>query len=131
MLLAEASSGVLVRSFVIALVVVAPFAWWQWRRVRAARLARAARAAEVEPAPRSDALPTLESVIARIAEHARTLEPGRSWTLEVPRRMSLDGAEADPALADTLVRDALRRDGLQAVDELDAGDHRVLHCVKR
>jgi hypothetical protein len=45
--------------------------------------------------------------------------------------MSLDGAEADPALADTLVRDALRRDGLQAVDELDAGDHRVLHCVKR
>lgn len=131
MVLAEASSVVLLRSFVIALVVVAPFGWWQWRRVRAARLARVPLADDSEPTPSPGALPTLESLIARIAEHAQSLDPGQAWTLEVPRRMSLDGSEADPALADALVRDALRRDGFQAVDELDAGDHRVLHCVKR
>jgi hypothetical protein len=133
MVLAEAESGVLLRSFVIAVLAVAPFGWWQWRRVRANRRAVAAAAADVEaeqpPAPA--ALASLESVVAEIAGRARLLRSGEECTLEVPHRLSIDGTEAEPALLDALLRDALRRDGLQPTAEIDAEDHRVLHCVKR
>jgi hypothetical protein len=131
MVLAEAESGVLLRSFLIAAAVVAPFGWWQWRRVRASRRAAAAALAEPEPPPNSSTLPSLESVVAEIAERARQLRSGEECTLEVPHRLGIDGTEAEPALLDALVRDALRRDGLRLTAEVGAGDHRVLHCVKR
>jgi hypothetical protein len=133
MVLAEAESGVLLRSFLIAVVVVAPFGWWQWRRVRANRrtAAAAAAAVEAEQPPPPVGLASLESVVAEIAERARQMQRGEGCTLEVPHRLSIDGTEAEPALLDALLQDALRRDGLQLTAEIDAEDHRVLHCVKR
>lgn len=130
MVLAEVQSGVLVRSFVIALVVVAPFAWWQWRRLRSARDAAAARAAAEAPAPPPPELPALEELVGSIGALARGMEPGRTCTLEVPDRLTIGGHEADAALVDALVRDALRRDGLVVTHEVVHGTGRALHCTR-
>jgi hypothetical protein len=133
MLLADVSAEVLPRSFLIAVIVVAPFAWWQWRRVKAVRAARLASSPAPEEPQATDAVAAvapLEEVVALISEQARNLEPGEHWSLEIPRRVAIEGSEADPSLVDALVRDALRRERLLAVEELDAQDHRVLVCVK-
>lgn len=130
MILAEVESGVLLRSFVIALVVVAPSGWWQWRKVRASRRAAEAASAALAPEPVPPEHPPLEAMIAELGERARNMAAGESCALEVPATVTIDGAPADASLVDALVRDALRREGLRAVGEVDLDDRRVIHCEK-
>ena len=134
-MLADAESGVLVRSFLIALVVVAPFGWWQWRRVRAKRLERAAEAApadepDVAATPGSET-PSVEALVARISELGDETPSGEIDMIVVPSRMTMAGTPAEPAVADAIVRDALSRSGLDVVAEMDDGESRVLECRRR
>ncbi len=131
----ELQTDTLVRSALIALVLVAPYGIHKWRQVRAARQERLALEAalrsetETEPEPGS-ARPRLEDVIASIDELAERAAAG-PVTLLVPRELSVDGRDVDAATVDVLVRDALRRSGLLPVAEVDTADGRLLELVAR
>lgn len=130
--LADTNTGVLLRSFLIAVVLVTPYGIWQWIRVRRTRAARRAGEATAVP-PRADrepALPRLEDLIAEIDRRAAEMRPGEATTVEVPLRSSIDDEPADPALVDALVRDVLRRGALRPVAEVDVAEVRRIDCVK-
>lgn len=121
--LAQVEGDVLVRSFLIAALLVAPFGWWQWRKVRRQRAERAA-ALDGGPGdgdtggagPGADpAAPRLEEVVARIGALGRDLPPGEVAEVEVPEGVTVDGRVVDRRLAEALLADAVRRGGLDAV----------------
>ena len=122
-LLAQVQGGTLVRSFLIAVVVIAPV----WFYVRKRVLADRAPIAEPEEASPDDAAgPRLEEVIASIADAAATARAAGSATLTIPNGVTIDGQPADRSTVDALVRDSLRRSGLVAVAEIDAAAGRTL-----
>lgn len=130
-LLAASNSGVLLRSFLLAVVVVSPFALRQWWKGRSARLAAEAaaeaEAAALAPDP-GPALPRFEEVVERIAALARDTAAGAEVEVEVPSPVTIDGAQAPPALVDALLGDALRRSGFEQVGVADDPSGRVVRC---
>ena len=120
-LLAEIQAGVLVRSFVIALVVLLPV----WLYVR--RRVLGTGPVDVEDEPTAEPVgPRLEDVIAEVPTTADAARSQGSATLTVPHGVTIDGNVADPATIDALVRDSLRRSGLVAVAEVDSPAGRTL-----
>lgn len=128
----ELQADILVRSALIAAVIVAPYAVYKWRQVQAVRRERlAAEADGGDGAPPSEPQgPRLEDVIASIDELSRSASEGPT-TLLVPAGLTVDGQPVDAATVDALVRDALRRSNLIAVGELDTADGRLLELVAR
>ena len=121
--LAEVQGGVLVRSFLIAVVLIAPVWFLVRKRVLAGRVPQEP---EPEDAPEQSDGPQLEAVIASIAAVAESARDGGSATLTIPSGVTIDGRPADAATVDALVRDSLRRSGLVAVAEIDSPAGRTL-----
>ncbi|MFZ4517497.1 MAG: hypothetical protein ACOYOP_03860 [Microthrixaceae bacterium] len=122
LLAAEVQYSTLLRSLVLALLVVAPFFWYQWRKVRRAR-AEAAAAAAPTPETAADPRPRLEDVVGSIAATVTTTE------VTVPDGVTVDGVEVAPDMVELLVADALRRSGLVEVERTRRGDATVLRCA--
>jgi len=123
--LAAIQADVLVRSFVIALVVIAPL--WLYRRRRTARERRTSTADNGDGTTRPSA-PRLEDVIAGIDGLVATVDAEGAASLTIPTGVTVDGSEMDAGTVDALVRDALRRSGLVAVAEIDGPAGRTLEC---
>jgi hypothetical protein len=128
MVATEIQTATLLRSFLIALVVVAPYAVYTWRRVRARRRASGATPDRAEVAATTPDAPRLEDVIAAI--DAIGAGPAAGGTVLVPLDATVDGRPVPPAVVDALVRDALARSGLVATAEVDVADGRRIECVR-
>jgi hypothetical protein len=118
--LAQENAGVLLRSFVIALVLVAPVALWQWRRIRARRSetpdGRPGEGHDVATTGRPEPDPaSLEAVVARIAELATLTSVGDVVSIEVPADATVDGRPVPPSVSDPIVADALAREGFEVL----------------
>lgn len=151
---AQENGAVLARSFLIAVVVMAPVALWQWARIRARRRAETSAGtapagtapADTGPAgsappateprgserpaagPRGDGAPTLEAVVREVGALASGLPPGGSATLDVPAGVTVGGRPAPEPLVTRLVEDALRRSGLEGGLRSGPDGARVLEC---
>ena len=134
------SSVVLVRSFVIALVVMAPVALWQWARMRRRRAAEDARRSGTTTefasladatAASSGAGPTLELLVAEVGRMAEGLEPGGTTVVEIPPGLTVGGIEADPGVTEAVLRDAIARSGLSVTSSEGSGEKLRLHCRRR
>ena len=127
MLLAEIEAGVLVRSLIIAAVVVTPYALHKRRQVQRQRAALAGPDGGVgaDTGPRR---PRLEDVIAGFTDAAATARESGAVTVTVPADVTVDGADAPDGVVDALVRDALRRSGLVTTSELDTSAGRTIEC---
>ncbi len=129
MFAAEIQSGTLVRSLLIAAVIVSPYALYKINQVRSLRREREAAEASDENSTQ-DRGPRLEDVIARIGELGAD-DSSDSATVTVPHGVTVDGDVAPPGLVDALVRDALRRSGLVATAEVDTPTGRVIEVHRR
>jgi hypothetical protein len=135
LLAAEVQTDVLLRSLLIALVVVSPFAYRLFRKVQARRAAEAEANRPSEPVVTGPVRPRLEDVISAIdalgrsghADGSPATAPPR--TVVVPADVTVDGQDPPEGLVDLLVRDALRRSGLVATAEVDTPDGRVIECA--
>lgn len=127
-LLAEIQSGVMARSLVIALVVVAPF-WFVLRR----RLRREAQSDEAPDSPPVQVAPALEDLVEEIGRLAAGSGEDTSGpvTIHVPRGLTIDGDAAPDAVVDAIVRDAIARSGLVPTAELDTAEGRMIECRPR
>ena len=127
MLLAEIEAGVLVRSLIIAAVVVTPYALHKRRQVQRRRdaLAGPQDAGPEDGGPRR---PRLEDLIAGLTEAAATARRTGAVTDTVPADVTVDGDDAPEGVVDALVRDALRRSGLVTTSELDTSAGRTIEC---
>lgn len=132
------SSGVLLRSFAIALVIMAPIALWQARRIRERR--RRQRSDSYQQATDLSSLSsgttdtkgaTLESLVAEINRAAATLESSQTTELTVPGELTIGGSRADPQLVEVVLRDALDRSGLDVTATTNNGDSIQLECRRR
>lgn len=124
MFAADIQYTTLVRSLLIAAVIVSPYGIYKMRQVRAERRERAAAEAAAL-APDEPSGPRLEDVIEQISELGMQAELDRS-TVTVPTGATVGGTDAPAAVVDSLVRDALRRSGLVATAEIDTPAGRVI-----
>lgn len=131
-------SGVLLRSFAIALLIMAPIALWQARRIRRRR--RRQRSASYQQASDLSSLssgtaatpgPTLESLVAEINRVAATLESSQTTELTVPAELTVGGSRADPQLVEVVLRDALKRSGLDVTATTSDDNTIQLQCRRR
>lgn len=128
-LLAASDTGVLMRSFVLAVVLVSPFALRQWWKVRTARLEAEARTEAAAPAPEpGPTLARLEDVIDRVTELGHETVTDAVVALEVPTPVTIDGVPAPAELVDALLADALRRSGFEQVGVAGDEGGRVMTC---
>lgn len=127
-MLADIEAGVLVRSLVIAVVLVTPYFLYKRRQVRASR--DAATAAAIPPVDDPDAppRPRLEDVIDGFDRAAAVAREQGMVTVTVPMGVTVGGHEPPPGLVDALVRDALRRSGLVPTARIDTPDGRSIEC---
>jgi len=115
---ADDQVGTLVGCFVIALVIVSPFAHRQVRKVqrnRARLVAPPTNPVETEEDPPADDA-DLVTVAARIAADAASSEPGMEFWVSVPADATLSGRPADRAIVESIVADGLRRDGIEIIE---------------
>lgn len=124
MLAAEVQYSTLLRSLLIALVVVAPFGWYQWQKVRRAR-AEAEAATAPPPAPDEPGArrPRLEDVVAAIGPSATPTE------VSLPDDVTLDGQQVTPDVVELLVADALRRSRLVETGRSRRDGVTILRCA--
>ncbi len=125
--LADLQAGVLLRSLLIAVVLLTPYGLYKRRQVQRQR------AAAAEPPTEGDAVdaafaPRLEDLVASLPDAAATARELGSVEVLVPPDVTVDGAAAPAELVDALVRDGLRRSGLVAVAEADGPDGRTIEC---
>lgn len=145
------SSGVLLRSFAIALVVMAPVALWQWWRVRDRRNRERAGAerttadlvalSETGAAtgsaggspgePGSHDRQSLEALVAEVGDVARRLRSGETTVVEVPPGLTVGGRPSDPRVVEAVLRDAIERSGLELVSTGTDQGTLVLGCRRR
>ena len=109
-LIADIEAGTLIRSLLVAVVIVLPYGWFKLSRVRAARAAAGLTGTGTDPTPPPVDPRGLERVVTAIAELA-----GRGGEVEVPDSCTVDGQPVERAFAEVLVRDALVRSGLREV----------------
>lgn len=125
MFAAEIQSGTLMRSLLIAAVIVAPYALYKINQIRTLRRGREAAQATGDDDSTVGTGPRLEDVVATIDRLASDASLD-SATVVVPEGVTVDGDLAAPELVDALVRDALRRSGLTATAEIDTPTGRVI-----
>ena len=120
LVLAAVDAGTLVRSLLIAAVIVTPYGLYQRAKVRRVRAeAAAARGEVVDEAPAPPDPLALETVVAALEELGRTLPPDGTATVDVPDAPTVDGRAAPAEVVDMLLADAVRRSGLQVVSRAD------------
>jgi hypothetical protein len=124
MFAADIQYTTLVRSLLLAAVIVSPYGIYKVRQVRAERRERAAAEAAAM-APDEPSGPRLEDVIEQISDLGNQTELDTS-TVTVPAGATVGDSDAPAALVDSLVRDALRRSGLVATAEIDTPAGRVI-----
>lgn len=127
-------TDVMVRSLVIAAVIVLPYAVYKVRQVtRIRRINAEISAKEAKGAGRANHpygdLPALEDVIADIDFVVNEAHRGGGAMLVVPHEVTVSDRPADRSIVDALVRDALRRSNLVVTAEIDAEEGRLLECV--
>jgi hypothetical protein len=125
--MADIQVGVMLRSLLIALVIVAPFGVVLWRRLRARAAAQEPPAVPTD-APVFDDRPSLEALIDEISRLGDRADPTTTVTVTVPHALTVDGSDAPPPVVDAIVRDALSRSGLVSTAEFDTETARVLEC---
>lgn len=115
--------GRLLVLFLMAIVIVSPFAIRTFRRSRSTPGTDGAE--PITPTPPT--VPTLEATIAAI----RSLERDHRGTAEVflHRSLSSGGRGADRRVVDGIVGDALARSGWRVDHTSTVEDGTVLHCV--
>lgn len=132
----ESRLGSMLRFFLIALVVVAPFGWWRVRRTLRDHHGEEPPAVTGDPtallvdgpdgsddpndttattdASTSADLADLVAEIGRVARAARTSRPPEAaWDLRVPPAPTMGGRPAPPHVVDALLADAARRGDLE------------------
>lgn len=127
-------TDVLIRSLVIALVIVSPYAIYKVRQVRrTSRLVERAaqRQAEIDRRAASPYghVPALEDVIGDIGFVEDEARRNGGALLVVPHRVTISDRPAPAEVVDTLVRDALRRSNLVITAEIESDEGRVLECA--
>ncbi len=131
----DGTSGVLLRSFLIALLIMAPIALWQGWRMRARRRSEQSssfqQASDLSGIEGSEGTRTLEGVVARINSLASTLAPSERTELDIPANLTVGGRAADANLVEAVLRDAMERSGLELVDTTSDGDSVRLVCIRR
>jgi hypothetical protein len=115
---ADNQVGTLVGSFLVALVIVSPFAYRQVRKVQRNRARLVAPpTGPIEADDTTQAEDTdLVGVAARIATDAASREPGVDFWVSVPSVATLGGRPADRAIVESILADGLRRDGIRIVE---------------
>ena len=116
-LLAEANGlATMGRLFLIAAVLVSPFALVKGRRILSDRRSRLAALAPPEPeAPVPDPS-DLATVIAAITAGASSLVPGETFEVLVPAEPTLDGRVADALIASSIIEDAMSRSRVEVAE---------------
>jgi hypothetical protein len=119
----------LIAYFVVAFVIVSPFAVVVVRRVLRERRARHPDLdpidARGEPRSPDDLASVFEAIDAAGAGDEDEIE------VTVAGRPLIDGVSAEPAVVDALLRDAITRSGLRIVDDRTDADGRVLTLRRR
>jgi hypothetical protein len=136
---AAENSGVLVRSFLIAIAIMGPVALWQGWRIRKRR--RRERSASYQQASDLSSLsspnttgvpgPTLEALVAEINRVGSTLGSSQTTELDVPAELTVGGSRADPQLVEVVLRDAIDRSGLEVTATEGNGDSIRIRCRRR
>ncbi|MFV0317990.1 MAG: hypothetical protein ACK5O2_13650 [Microthrixaceae bacterium] len=133
--LAADSSGVLMRSFGIALLIMAPVALWQGWRIRERRRSQQSsafqEASDLATIPGPDEGQSLEAVVARINRLASTMAPGERTELDVPANLTVGGRPAETSLVEVVLRDAMDRSGMEMVATTSDGASVRLVCLRR
>lgn len=124
----------MVRSLVIAAVIILPYAIFKVRQVaRVRRLSNDIGAREAKGSGRSDRaqdhLPALEDVIADIDFVVSEARRNGGAMLVVPHEVTVSDRPAEREIVDALVRDALRRSNLAITAEVDSQEGRLLECA--
>ncbi len=126
--------------FLVAMVVVGPYAVVRVRRIfreKAERAALLRPVDEVSP-EQAEATAAAEATARSKAEDdlggaIDAIEAGRDgrdeqFEVRIPTHPRINGRPADPATAEVLVQDALRRSGIVVISEDSSPDGRVLTC---
>ncbi len=130
---AQRSDGVLLRSLIIAAILMAPVALWQRSRIMRRRQERLAaeQPEELAPATGTESGPTLEALFAEIAAMGGSLGSGDEAQLLVPDEITLDGRDPEPSLLAALLGDAITRGGLREVGRSRIAHATVITCQRR
>ena len=110
---AQSQVGTLLGCFLVALVIVSPFAYRQVRKVQRARAALTPiipAGEETAPIARSS---DLAAAVGRITADAAGHDPGDEFTVLLPPEATLGGRRADRSIVESIVADGLRRDGIE------------------
>ncbi len=128
--LASSQIGTLSEFFVIALVLVSPYAFLRVRAVRRERARIAALSAPPPPEPEpDDQADDLARAVARIANDAAARSTGDVFTVTVPLEATLGGRAPDRMIVEQIVADGLRRDGIEIL-ERDGAEWRCRRAPK-
>ncbi len=136
---AQDNSGVLPRSFLLAVVLVAPLALWQWWRIRQRRQKsqttgepQASDQPELSSQPDTDQpAAALEALVSDIGRLGRDLGSEQTETLRIAQGITVAGRVTQRSLVDRLVADALARSGLEATESTDVNGDRLLECRRQ
>lgn len=133
---ASTQAGALGRSLVIAVIIVAPYAFYKIRQVRRIRsnhqavlAAEEAALARAEAGTAGTPRPALEDVIRDISFVVEEATRAGGAMLLVPHDVTVSDRDAPRSVVDTLIRDALRRSGLVVTAEIDSSEGRFLECA--
>ena len=119
LLLAEVTTGTLLRCLLIAIVVVTPYGLFQRAKVRKMKAEGAAARGELPPEPAPPDPLALETVLAQVEALGGTLGDDETAEVALPADPTIDGRPAPAVLVDKVLQDALRRSGLQVVERHD------------
>lgn len=119
----------LIAYFVVAFVIVSPFAFVVVRRVIRERQARRPDLGPTEEAPDERSADDLATVFEAI--DAGGAGDDEEFEVTVASRPLIDGMAADPAVVDALLMDAITRSGLRIVTDEAGADGRILTLRRR
>ena len=127
-------ADVLIRSLIIAAVIVAPYAVYKIRQVSRLRQSiDSAKENEAKAAKRAELtyghIPALEDVIADVSFVVEEATRNGGAMLVVPHEVTVSNRPATPEIVDALIRDALRRSNLVVTAEADSDEGRMLECA--
>jgi hypothetical protein len=119
----------LIAYFLVAFVIVSPFAIVVVRRVLRERRERRPDLEPTDAGPESRGPDDLATVFEAI--DAGGAGDAKEFEVRVAGRPLVDGMVADPAVVDALLRDAIARSGLQIVTDEAGADGRILTLRRR
>jgi hypothetical protein len=113
---AQSQVGTLVGCFLVALVIVSPFAYRQVRKVQRARAALQPAVPMVQDEVPATDDADLVATVGRITAAAAEQDPGAEFTVDLPTHATLGGRAADRSIVESIIADGLRRDGIEILD---------------